>query len=52
MVQKICTGSRELIATNETSVIAKPFLNAVVMEDSQGDGGLPDAARAYESDRI
>jgi len=34
-------GSGELVATNEPTVIAKPFLDAIVVKDSQGDGCFP-----------
>ena len=44
------TRSRELIATNEPAVIAKPVLDAIMVEDSEGNGCLPNAPCADESD--
>ena len=44
------TRSRELIATNEPAVIAKPALDPIVVEDSEGNGCLPNAPCADESD--
>ena len=44
------TGGSELVATNEPTVVAKPFLDPIVVEDSQSDGGLANTARANESD--
>ena len=41
----------ELVATNEPPVVAEPLLDAMVMEDSQGDGGLSNSASADESER-
>jgi hypothetical protein len=42
--------SWELVATDEPTVIAEPFLYAIVVEDSQGDGSFPDATWADKSD--
>ena len=33
--------SRELVAADESTVIAKPFLDAIVMEDSESDRSFP-----------
>ena len=33
-----------MIAANESTLMAKPLLDPVVVEDSQGDRGLPDPA--------
>ena len=44
------TGCGKLIASDEATVVTKPLLDPAVMEDSQGDGGLADSARANESD--
>ena len=41
----------ELIATNEPAVVPKPFLDAIVVENGQGDGRFPDPPCANESDR-
>ena len=45
------TRGRKLIAANEPTVIAKPLLDLVVVEDGQGNGGLADSTSADESDR-
>ena len=42
------TRGRELIATDESTIIAKSFLNATVVEHSEGDGCFPDPPRADE----
>ena len=42
---------RELVATDEPTIVAKPLFDAVVVEDGQSDGSLADSARANESDR-
>jgi hypothetical protein len=42
---------RELITTNESTVIAKPLLDPIVVENGQGDGGLANSASTNESDR-
>ena len=34
-------GGGELVATNEPTVISEPFLDAIVVEDSQSDGSFP-----------
>ena len=39
----------ELVATDETTVVAKSFLDAIVMEDGQGDGCLADSPCTDES---
>ena len=43
---------RELIATDEPTVIAKPLFDPVVMEDGESNGCFPDPPRANESDRF
>ena len=40
----------ELIATDETTIIAKPFLDAIMVEDLQSDRRFPDPPRTDESD--
>jgi len=40
---------RELVATDEPTIITKPLLNAVVVENSQSNGSLPDPACANKS---
>ena len=44
------TGSGELITTDESTVVAKPFLDPIVVEDGQGNRGLANPARTNESD--
>ena len=43
------TGSRELIATNESAVTTEPILDPIVVEDSEGYSRLPDPSCTYES---
>ena len=40
----------ELVATDEPTVVAKPFLDAIVVEDGQSDGCLPYPTCTEESD--
>ena len=44
------TGGRELVASDEATLITKPPLDTIVVEDSEGDRGLSNSARADESD--
>jgi len=44
------TRRRELVATEEPTVVAKPLPDAIVMEDRQSDRGLPDTRYSDESD--
>ena len=39
-----------MIATNEPAIVSKPLLDAIVVEDSEGDGCLPDPSWADESE--
>jgi len=41
------TRRGELIAADEPTVIAKPLLDAAVVQDGQDDGRLADSARTY-----
>ena len=41
---------RELVATDESTVVSEPFPNAIVVEDGQSDGRFPDSPCADESD--
>ena len=50
--EEVGTRSRELIATNESAVIAKAVLDPIVVEDSKGDGGFPNPPRTDESNRF
>ena len=40
----------DLVATDEPTVRPKPFLDAVVVEDSQSDACFPDSAWTDEGD--
>ena len=44
------TRCRELITTDESPVIAVLVLNAMVMENSEGDGRFPNPPCTNESD--
>jgi hypothetical protein len=44
------TRSWELVATDEPAVLAKPLLDAIVVEDSESDRRLPDPSCTDESD--
>lgn len=39
----------EAVTTDESAVVAKPLLDAMVVEDGQGDGCLPDPTSTDES---
>ena len=41
---------RELVTTDESSIISEPFLDAIVVEDGQSDGCLPDPPWPDESE--
>ena len=41
---------RELVTTNESTVMAKPLLDSIVVEDGQGDGRLADSPSTDEGD--
>ena len=43
-------GGGELVTADEPTVVSEPFLDAVVVEDGEGDGGLSDTPRTDESD--
>ena len=42
---------RELVAANEPAVWAEPLLDAIVVEDSEGDRCLPDPTWTDEGNR-
>ena len=46
----MCARGGELVATDEPTVGPKPFLDAIVVEDAQGDRGFPDPSCSDESD--
>ena len=41
---------RELVTTDEPTVVAKPFLDAIVVENGQGDGSFPNPTYPDERD--
>ena len=41
---------RELVASDEPTVISEPFLDAIVVEDRQSDGRFPNPSCTDESD--
>ena len=43
------TRSGELIATDESTVVAETALDAIVVEDGEGNGRLSDPPRTDES---
>ena len=49
-MKEVSTRGRELVATDESTVVAKPLLDPIVVEDGQGDGCLPDPSSTDESD--
>jgi len=44
------TRCRELVATDEPTVVSEPFPDAIVVEDGQRDGCFPNPPCADESD--
>ena len=42
------TGGGKLVALDEPTVVAKPLLDPIVVENSQGDGGLANSASTNE----
>ena len=50
--EKMSARSGKLVATNESTVIAEPFLDTVVVKDSEGDGCFPDAPCANKGSRF
>ena len=44
------TRGGELIATDEPTVVTKPLLDPIVVEDGQGDGRLADSSGTNEGD--
>ena len=43
-------GGRELVATDEPTVVSEPCLDAIVVEDSQSDGSFSNPPWTDESD--
>jgi hypothetical protein len=42
----------KLVAANESTVVAKPFLDPIVMEDLQRDRRFANPSSTYERDRF
>ena len=42
--------SRKLVASDETTVFAKPFLDPAMVKDGESDRRFPNPSRADESD--
>ena len=45
------TRGRKLVATDESTVIAKPLLDPTVVKNGEGDSGLSNPASSNESNR-
>ena len=41
-------GGRDLITANESTIVSKPLLDLIVVEDRQGDGGFADSTGTNE----
>ena len=50
--EEIGKGRREFVATNESAVITKSFLDAVVVKDGEGNSRFPDSPCTDESDGL
>ena len=48
--EEMSAQRRELITTDKPAVIAKPELDAIVVENGEGNGCFPNAPRTNESD--
>ena len=48
----MATRSWELVATDESTVVAEPFLDAIVVEDRKGSGRFANTRCTDESDRF
>jgi hypothetical protein len=46
----MCMRGGEFVATDESTVVAKPLLDPIVVENGQGDRRLPDSASTNECD--
>ena len=49
--QEVDAGGRELVTPNESTVVAKPLLDLIVVEDGEGDGGFADSTGTNEGNR-
>ena len=49
--KEVSTQDGDLVAADESTVVAKPLLDPVVVENGQGDGCLPNSSGTNESDR-
>jgi len=46
----VSAGSKDLFAADESTVFAKLFFDAIVVEDGKNDGGLPNPTGTNQSD--
>jgi hypothetical protein len=49
-VEEVGGRGRELVTMDESTVVAKPLLDPVVVENRQGDGSLANSTSANEGD--
>lgn len=49
--EKVGPGGWELVTANQTSIIAKSLLYAIVVKESQGNRRFPDSTSTDDSDR-
>lgn len=49
-MEEVRTRGGELITTNEPTVVAKPLLDPIAVENGERNGGLADSTGADESD--
>ena len=47
----MCVGGRELVTADESTVVTEMLLDAIVMEDGEGDGCFSDSPWTDEGDR-
>lgn len=48
--EEMIAGGVELATSDKAAIFAEPLLDALMMEDSESDGCLPDPASTNESD--
>lgn len=50
-VEEVSTRRGELVTTDEPTIVAKPFLDAIAVKDGQSDGCLANSTGTNESNR-
>ena len=50
-MKEMGTQGKELVAANEPTVMAKPLLDPIIVENGQSDGHLSNSTSANECDR-